>query len=99
MTTTNPPDGGPAFPSGDGKFAGGPTHMNGMTLRDWFATHAPMPTKDEIDMQCNFDGAKNPHNDSYKPPLRERHEIIADLKYRYADAMLKARSALSGGGR
>jgi hypothetical protein len=30
-------DGGPAFPSGDGQYGGGPNHDYGMRLRDWFA--------------------------------------------------------------
>lgn len=33
-------DGGPAFPSGDGEFGGGPNHAYGMTLHDWFAGQA-----------------------------------------------------------
>lgn len=32
--------GGSAFPSGDGMYAGGPCHDNGMTLRDYFASQA-----------------------------------------------------------
>lgn len=33
MTDTS----GPAFPSGEGPYAGGPHHAPGMSLRDWFA--------------------------------------------------------------
>lgn len=29
-----------AFPSGDGRYAGGPSHDYGMTLRDYFAGQA-----------------------------------------------------------
>lgn len=64
---------------------------DGITMRDWFATHAPMPTEEQIKRQMEYDRVRNPHNEHRKPPLRERTEIIADLAYEYADAMMKAR--------
>ena len=38
--TVETADGGPAFPGGDGQYAGGYHHYNGMSLRDWFAGQA-----------------------------------------------------------
>lgn len=64
----------------------------GMTLRDWFASTAPEPTLDAINTQQGFDRGRNPYNDAHKPPLRSREQIVAELRYRYADAMLAART-------
>ena len=61
------------------------------TLRDRFAMAAPEPTEKQIEWESQKDRNANPHNDSHKPRLRDTLEIIADLKYKYADAMLKAR--------
>lgn len=66
-------------------------HFIGVTLRDWFATHAPTPTDQELNRQCRLDRARNPHNEPCKPKIRETVEIMADLAYEYADAMLRAR--------
>jgi hypothetical protein len=85
-------DGGPAFPCPTGTDGG--ALYNGMSLRQWYATHAPQPTEGDIDVQRKYDRNRNPHNDSYKPPLRSRIEIIADLAFEYADAMIKAGSKL-----
>ena len=63
---------------------------NGMELRDWFATFAPEPTEDQVKYQLQSDHTRNPHGDSYKPKRRSTLEIIADLKYAYADAMVAA---------
>jgi len=65
----------------------------GLTLRDWFATFAPRPEKSRIEQEMKYDQNRNPHNDGLpKPPLRSRDEVIADLRYAYADAMVKARN-------
>ena len=64
----------------------------GLTMRDYFAAHAPEPSLEDIGAQMQRDKNINPHNDSYKPALRSRLEIIADLKFAYADAMLAARN-------
>jgi hypothetical protein len=71
-----------------------PTSVNhpGITIRDWFATFVPTPTRSQIEMQMTRDRNRNPHNDDYKPPLRSREEIIADLRYEFADAMIRARN-------
>ena len=98
-------DGGPAFPCPHewvpGHEALGPnnafntrdweTPVKGMSLRDWFATHAPEPSKEAVEVQMQSDHHRNPHGDSYKPKRRSTALIVAQLKYEYADAMLAAR--------
>ena len=64
---------------------------DGMTLRDWFATFAPEPTSEQITQAHERDCIVNPHNDTYKPQRRTVEEIIADIKFAYADAMLARR--------
>ena len=70
---SQPNDGGPAFPSD--RFS-----ERGMSLRDWFATHAtPYDTSrwhQKLGEDCNW--ATTP--------------TMEQAKYAYADAMLKARS-------
>lgn len=46
------------------------------------------PSESDIDIQIKTDRAKNPHNDSYKPKLRSRTEIILDLKIEYHKLLL-----------
>ena len=65
--------------------------MTDAELRDYFAAHAPLPTPDDMERERKFDRARNPHNDSYKPKIREDIEIVADFAYQYADAMMAAR--------
>lgn len=65
----------------------------GVTLRDWFATFAPRPERAMIEMHMKLDQQRNPHNDSHKPPLRSKTEIVAYLRYEYADAMIRARDS------
>lgn len=87
-------DGGLAFP-GKRMQQIGTTYAEadypGMTLRDWFASHAPEPHADYISMQQHFDRGRNPHNDSHKPKLRSSVEIVAAFKFEFADAMIAAR--------
>lgn len=85
--TPNPP----AFPTTKPLDGWGDPHQ-GMTLRDWFAGIAPEPTPDAIATQQGIDRGRNPYNDSYKPALRSRDQIIAALRYAYADAMLEERA-------
>lgn len=86
-------DGGPAFPQAISNMQAMPVDaLGGMTLRDYFAAQAPSPTEEDIAAQYRYDKMRNPYNDHHKPKLRDRHEIIADLAYRHADAMLKARA-------
>jgi hypothetical protein len=80
----------PAFPTGsfDEQIPG-----DGLSIRDYFAIRAPEPTKDRMDLERMKDRNRNPHNDSYKPPIRSDMEIRCALAYEYASAMLKAREA------
>jgi len=59
-----------------------------------FAALAPDPSKEEIEREAQKDRLKNPHNDSYKPRLREYDEIVAQLKFKKAIAMRKAKNEL-----
>ena len=58
-------------------------------LRDHWALKFPYPTEERIAAECSCDRALNPHNDSHKPKLRTRAEIVSDLAYRFADDVLK----------
>jgi hypothetical protein len=77
-------NGGPAFPV---SFAiaskRGPTHdalpSGGMTLRDYFATHAPAPP---LWWVAQYGDTRT---------LMEHGRLIADWNWTYADAMLAAR--------
>lgn len=69
--------GGPAFPSGDGQFGGGPNHEHGMTLRDWFAGQALQAYIIQL-------GARSISAASYQD------ECVTEA-YEFADAMLEAR--------
>lgn len=78
IDTTDPRCGGPAFPSGDGEYSGGPNHVYGMSLRDYFAGRAInavasrwQGTVGDIDESC------------------AAH--LAQMAYRIADAMLAER--------
>lgn len=86
-------DGGPAFPMLTNIAHNSDWATDcGMSLRDYFAAHAPEPSEDEIGRQVSIDRSRNPYNEGPpKPKIRERYEIIAYLKFRYADAMLKER--------
>jgi hypothetical protein len=75
-------DGGPVFPNS--------LTSLGLSRRDWFATFAPAPTKEEIDFEYTRDKNLNVHGDSYKPPRRSHLEILTDLRYKFADAMIVA---------
>lgn len=90
--------GGPAFPmSGFDMRHGQPVqavYQHGMTLRDYFATHAseediiehtPKGCKEEY-IHDNGDGSKSIR---YRQAMWTREEA----RYRYADAMLKARES------
>lgn len=76
MTDERKNDGGSAFAHGSPEHGGSP----GMTLRDWFATHA---TEQDI----------NRHRPTVSVGYGIAHfECSAEeARYRYADAMLKAR--------
>lgn len=69
-------DGGPAFPTNSWGTSQG---SSGMSLRDWFAAHAPEPTEEEIDSYIN---RENPQNFA---------SVKARLRYQWADYMIEAR--------
>ncbi|MNC66497.1 hypothetical protein D3C87_1867900 [compost metagenome] len=84
-------DGGPAFPN-EG-FNGWGTPQKGMTLRDYFATHAPVTCIDANQSllqqpdaarfaSCDHDGAM---------PMPLIMKELVRLRWEYADAMLAAR--------
>ena len=81
-------DGGPAFPP----MHDPNTHVFGMTLRDYFAAHAPAEV-------TNLDGWR-PDECTKKLNLpvgviydwsKHYYKLVAILSYEYADAMLQAR--------
>lgn len=63
-----------------------------MTKREAFAMAAMQwePPTDEVEFQERCDRNRNPYNEPHKPRLRDRHEIVAALQLRRADAMLQA---------
>jgi hypothetical protein len=77
-------DGGPAFPTerftSYGNGAGATTREGGMTLRDWFATHA---SEDDI-AEHRWQGILADGSYGYNLTREE-------ARYRHADAMLAAR--------
>jgi hypothetical protein len=64
--------------------------MNFQALRDQWALKAPFPSKDRIETQMQMDRNANPHNEPYhnKKPRRSEAEIVSDLSYSFADAVL-----------
>ncbi len=80
--------GGPAFPPSN------PGYAHGMTLRDYFAAKA---TEDDV-MEHILKGYKEQHvierdNGTSYIATRQAMWTREEAKYRYADAMLKAREA------
>ena len=73
---TKPNDGGPAFPRPASQHSG---PQLGMTLRDWFATHA---TENDIRKHQSMIEQANGWT---------KTATVEQAKYAYADAMLKAR--------
>ncbi len=74
---TQPNDGGPAFPRAGSDYV---KAQEGMSLRDWFATHASqndiLRHKSMIEQANGF----------------TRTPSVEECKYAYADEMIKARS-------
>lgn len=75
-------DGGAAFPYDRGLLPGQP--QTGMSLRDWFATHADVPWNAAIET-LSLRGCSH-------PTVKQLAEYRAQLKYIEADAMLAART-------
>jgi hypothetical protein len=84
--------GGPAFPSGliDPSTPDDAVQSlhNGMTLRDYFAAHAPITLTDAVEFLDTYGGEVT----GPWPPQKVLR-TLADLRVEYADAMLQARNA------
>ena len=75
--STEPDDGGPAFPV---VAANGLGHItDGMSLRDWFAGMALLKARGKL------------YSEDYDGPIPTMEEDVAEGCYRMADAMLKER--------
>lgn len=88
-------DGGPAFPTAGDSLAGDPTKWpnDGMSLRDWFAGHAPSHRVDfpSPEMAAAFAGLPTPDGNDATAVAALSAAIQAKLAYIYADAMLTER--------
>lgn len=83
-------------------------HIEGMSLRDYFAVHADQPGVSEIVafaggetdgflVKFSAEGEKVKFNDWWNGlPLPERLELSARVRYGLADAMLAARISPTG---
>ena len=91
------PNGGPAFPNEQRsdywvRCECGKEHNfddvkhPGMSLRKYFAIHAPEPTEEDVRTEMASDRNRDPHND--RNSIRGKLQIIAALRYRFADAMI-----------
>ena len=90
MSNTN--TGGPAFPTEVWDSEGVPQHTEGMTLRDYFAAKA---SEEDINQHI-WKGHKEDFvqlDGHGKKTILQREAMWSreEAKYRYADAMLKAR--------
>lgn len=85
----------------------GTSVSNGITLRDWIATYAPSPDAGSIasvlgwsvrlDRWAVSDAGEDsmPHFDELwsRLPHTQKMEVLAKMRYAFADAMLSARKA------
>lgn len=72
-----------------------PYIQNGMTLRDYFAIHAPtdeLPIKDTIDFCASYIGIER---EKYNV-IMDYRKVVAKARYEFADAMLAERSRTTG---
>lgn len=89
-------DGGPVFPQ-QPFVSGGCLEWpsaygwEGISLRDYFAAHAPEPTDAQIKFVSTAEAAANPHGYEDKPTRHSHREIVAMLRYQWADDMIAAR--------
>jgi len=84
----SPPDGGPAFPR---PFVGEAPGEVGMSLRDWFASHCPESEIPTFVVRNCMDHFGISHGNQVTD---EHFQILrGKARYKYADAMLKARNA------
>lgn len=60
-----------------------------ITMLDWFATFAPEPTKDEMDVERMREKNRADRDENYT--RRHNSQIRCALRYKYARFMLEAR--------
>jgi hypothetical protein len=99
-------DGGQAFPAvewidTDRPDVRNPVRHVGMSLRDYFAAHAPAESlaairvksdRERLAGRSEPEGYEDSHISASIDHLRFNAEVEAALRYIYADAMIKARS-------
>ena len=93
-------DDGPAFPTTTydhsaamNGFAVSVTDAQGMTLRDYFAAHAPQDLGADWGRRQMLEALGMSEEEWAKDPLEANCRWEAFVRYRLADAMLKARGA------
>jgi hypothetical protein len=60
-----------------------------MSMLDWFATFAPEPNKDDMELQKMYDMNRRCRDDKYV--MRSDMQIKCELRYKWAKEMIKAR--------
>ena len=85
LNLNNMSNGTKAFPSTE------PVIHDGMYLIDYFACHAPEPTKNEVESAMRLEQRNNPYNEYGNPKLRDRYEVEISLRYKWAKQMMKER--------
>ncbi len=64
--------------------------MIDMTLREYFAIHAPEPSQADINFERTKDQNSDPYNEKGKQ--RSMDEIKVCLRYTFADLMIKGKN-------
>lgn len=60
-----------------------------MSLVDYFAIHAPEPSKEDMNIERMQDNNRRHHDDSFI--MRDDLQIKCQLRYKFAEEMMKAR--------
>lgn len=68
------------------------TKISDEVLRDLFAMNAPEPTQGDVELVQRGYKNLNPYNQHDKPKMPSRMEIECQIRYKWADTMLKVRS-------
>lgn len=85
-TTKTIDDGGPAFPLHDSD------HWEGMSMRDYFAIHAPSPSEFMRKHLRELEHGRMLGDRSRMYQSRDDEKLEAEWRYKFADAMLEARA-------
>jgi hypothetical protein len=94
MSETKPiDDGGYAFPVHPQQ---GDLNFSGMSLRDWFAAHAPMWSESERKFRIERDHHITMNDQQHMRRDRNVVELEAECRYQWADAMISARKENGG---